>query len=118
MMIYVNNRSPKKLRMQRKKQLAKKQEQYQEWLTSLEKLKPNFGKPGIKNIVALQSGKRFVRETPHYDSLETIGGVATKPIHGNVYTGDKMKGIGTLHKSNAVPIFTDEEAKDQANMRR
>jgi hypothetical protein len=34
------------------------------------------------------------------------------------YTGDKMKGIGTLHKSNAVPIFTDEEAKDQANMRR
>ena len=32
MMIYVNNRSPKKLRMQRKKQLAKKQEQYQEWL--------------------------------------------------------------------------------------
>jgi hypothetical protein len=37
---------------------------------------------------------------------------------GNVYTGDKMKGIGTLHKSNAVPIFTAEEAIDQANMRR
>jgi len=34
------------------------------------------------------------------------------------YTGDKMKGIGTLHKSNAVPIFSDQEAKDQANMRR
>ena len=34
------------------------------------------------------------------------------------YTGDNMKGIGTLHKSNAVPIFTDEEAQDQANMRR
>jgi len=29
-----------------------------------------------------------------------------------------MIGIGTLHKSNAVPIFTDEEAKDQASMRR
>jgi hypothetical protein len=29
-----------------------------------------------------------------------------------------MIGIGTLHKSNAVPIFTEEEAKDQANMRR
>jgi len=34
------------------------------------------------------------------------------------YTGNNMKGIGTLHKSNAVPIFTDEEAKDQATMRR
>jgi len=45
-------------------------------------------------------------------------GVATKPMHGKVYTGTAMKGIGTLHKSNAVPIFTDEEARDQANMRR
>lgn len=118
MMIYVNNRSPKKLRMQRKKRLAKKQEQYQEWLASLEKLKPNFGKPGTKKTLVLQSPKPYVRETPHYDSLETIGGVATKPVMGNTYTGTKMKGIGTLHKSNAVPIFTDEEAIDQANMRR
>jgi hypothetical protein len=34
------------------------------------------------------------------------------------YTGSNMVGIGTLHKSNAVPIFTEEEAKDQATMRR
>jgi hypothetical protein len=45
-------------------------------------------------------------------------GVATKPTYGKVYTGTAMLGIGTLHKSNAVPIFTDEEARDQANMRR
>ena len=56
--------------------------------------------------------------SPVYSSLETTGGVATKPVHGNVYTGDKVKGIGTLHKSNAVPVFSEEEAKDQANMRR
>ena len=35
-----------------------------------------------------------------------------------VYTGDKIKGIGTMHKSNAVPIFSDEEAQDIAKMRR
>ncbi len=35
-----------------------------------------------------------------------------------VYTGTKIKGIGTMHKSNAVPIFTDEEAKDISSMRR
>ena len=46
------------------------------------------------------------------------GGSATKPVKGNVYTGTAMKGIGTLHKSNAVPIFSNEEAIDQANMRR
>lgn len=35
-----------------------------------------------------------------------------------VYTGTKIKGIGTMHKSNAVPIFSDDEAKDIAHMRR
>lgn len=35
-----------------------------------------------------------------------------------VYTGTKVKGIGTMHKSNAVPIFSDEEARDISSMRR
>lgn len=34
------------------------------------------------------------------------------------YTGDKMLGIGTLHKSNAVPVFSGDEAQDIARMRR
>jgi len=57
------------------------------------------------------------RETPNYPSLNSNEYVCGKK-QTLYYTGDKMKGIGTLHKSNAVPIFTDEEAKDQANMRR
>lgn len=35
-----------------------------------------------------------------------------------VYTGSAIKGIGTMHKSNSVPIFSDEEAVDIAKMRR
>lgn len=35
-----------------------------------------------------------------------------------VYTGTKIKGIGTMHKSNAVPIFSDDEAVAIAQMRR
>ena len=58
------------------------------------------------------------RDVKQYPSMVTPGGSATKPVKGNVDAGTAMKGIGTLHKSNAVPIFTDEEAKDQANMRR
>ena len=34
------------------------------------------------------------------------------------YTGTKVKGIGTMHKSNAVPIFSDEEAIEISTMRR
>jgi hypothetical protein len=37
----------------------------------------------------------------------------------NQYTGDELAGIGTLHKSNMVPIRKDSNAAvDIANMRR
>lgn len=48
---------------------------------------------------------------------DTPGAIAARPAD-KVYTGTKIKGIGTLHKSNAVPIFTDDEAIDIAHMRR
>jgi hypothetical protein len=35
-----------------------------------------------------------------------------------VYTGTKVKGIGTMHKSNAVPVFSDDEAIEISKMRR
>ena len=34
------------------------------------------------------------------------------------YTGTLIKGIATMHKSNAVPIMNKEQAIDIANMRR
>lgn len=55
--------------------------------------------------------------TKHIPSLNTGEGVASsKPTMQ--YTGTKMLGIGTLHKSNAVPVFSDEEAIEMAKMRR
>lgn len=39
-------------------------------------------------------------------------------VENRQYTGDKIVGIGTLHKSNAVPVFSDQEAKDLSSMRR
>ena len=55
--------------------------------------------------------------THHIKSLNSGAGVATL-APAKVYTGTKIKGIGTMHKSNAVPIFSDEEAVAIANMRR
>ena len=34
------------------------------------------------------------------------------------YTGTLVKGISTMHKSNAVPVIDEQEMKDHANMRR
>jgi hypothetical protein len=67
----------------------------------------------------LESPKPFRRETPYIASLN--GGIDRGPAlkaPEKVYTGTKVKGIGTLHKSNAVPIFSDEEAVDISRMRR
>jgi len=55
--------------------------------------------------------------TKHIPSLNTGGGVATLAAP-KVYTGTKVKGIATMHKSNAVPVFSDEEAIDISRMRR
>ena len=55
--------------------------------------------------------------THHIKSLNSgVGDTSLAPA--KVYTGNKIKGIGTMHKSNAVPIFSDEEAVAIANMRR
>ena len=34
------------------------------------------------------------------------------------YTGTLVKGIGTMHKSNAIPVIDDQQMKDLASMRR
>ena len=58
------------------------------------------------------------REPQHIPSVpDTPGMVAARPAD-KIYTGTKIKGIGTMHKSNAVPIFSDDEAQDIAHMRR
>lgn len=44
-------------------------------------------------------------------------GVATKATP-KVYTGDKIVGIAAMHKSNLVPVFNEEAAKDISKMRR
>lgn len=54
---------------------------------------------------------------PKIASLDT-GWAPCVKAPDKVYTGTKIKGIGTMHKSNAVPIFSDEEAQDIAKMRR
>lgn len=62
--------------------------------------------------------KPFVRDTgPKINSLPFTGGPCLKSPD-KVYTGTAIKGIGTMHKSNAVPIFTDEQAVEISKMRR
>jgi hypothetical protein len=62
--------------------------------------------------------KSSIRTTERPTSLNswTVGAVSSKITQQ--YTGTKLVGIGTMHKSNAVPIFSDQEALEIATMRR
>lgn len=55
-----------------------------------------------------------------YKSLNsaTVAG-ATPKVEPLVYSGErKLLGIATMHKSNMVPVFDSDDAKDIARMRR
>jgi hypothetical protein len=69
-----------------------------------------------KSTVSLNPKVPEGRSTKHIPSMVTPGG-STARVH-KVYTGDKILGIGTMHKSNAVPIFSDEQAVEISRMRR
>ena len=56
-------------------------------------------------------------DTRHIPSLNSGAGVATL-APAKVYTGTKVMGIATMHKSNAVPVFSNEEAIAISTMRR
>ena len=60
--------------------------------------------------------RAVAQEQPRSLNSWVKGACAVKP--NPQYTGTKIIGIGTMHKSNAVPIFTDEQAKDISTMRR
>lgn len=61
--------------------------------------------------------------TPPRETKIKPGPVIYEPHQGavrtlRVYTGVKLLGIATMHKSNAVPVFSEEEAVELAKMRR
>ena len=57
------------------------------------------------------------RSTSNNIPSRVTSGGSTAAVH-KVYTGNKILGIGTMHKSNAVPIFSDEQAVEISRMRR
>ena len=87
-----------------------------DWDALLKKYEPKKKLVGTVSSSVL-APKTYVRETPKLPSRNTGEGIASSKPRMQ-YTGTKMLGIGTLHKSNAVPVFSDEEAIDMAKMRR
>ena len=59
----------------------------------------------------------YSEDRPTIKTSDAIPGYCPKS-EGNQYTGDYIIGIGTMHKSNMVPITNKKDAKAISQMRR
>jgi hypothetical protein len=78
------------------------------------KLRRSRGKPVPKSPMEATT---YRRPSPNVPSGNEIGTFVGKKEEKK-YTGDKLMGIATMHKSNMVPVFRQEDAEDIARMRR
>ena len=92
------------------KRIQEAQVRHEAWLASMG-VKSRTKLKGVEHV-NLREG---IKAMPSLSN--NIAGNGTKK-DANVYTGDYIKGIATMHKSNAVPITSKEQAIDSANMRR
>ena len=101
-----------------KKPNAKQRQLASSWQEILKKYEPK------KKIEAKASRAQvykepttYRRETAFIPSLGTHQGDCSRKQQ-QTYTGSAMMGIATLHKSNAVPVFSQEDAVEISRMRR
>ncbi len=77
------------------------------------------GKPAQVSVPKVFNDTPYRRTTDHIPSLTTMGGpdscAKKEPLR---YTGTLVKGIATMHKSNAVPVINEEQMQDISRMRR
>lgn len=101
---------------------AEEARKHRELQQSWDQLKNKWGaaqaavkKNSVSGVYTTPTNTRLNNVLPSIDT-GVRGPVTVKKTQQ--YTGTKLIGIGTLHKSNAIPIFSEEEAVDIAKMRR
>jgi hypothetical protein len=109
----------KKRKVKRKPGWEKAQAEHDAWLMKMG-CHPSQLKKKKKEFEEYVPATPYVRETKHIPSLktsDTVCGIAPKP-KANVYSGDYITGLATMHKSNIVPVGRGSDPKEFAQMRR
>lgn len=116
MLIYTNTKSKAKSKLKPKAE----REEYAAWCK-----KHGISPTGSRRKPVKQVAIPGVVNTPYIRATEKISSLSSfvsGPVNCNttkkIYTGDKVIGIAAMHKSNLVPVFTDESAVDISHMRR
>lgn len=110
--IYTNQKSKKRKLNAKQRQLAA------DWDELMKKYEPKKPVKKLKRVSKLPKLAIPEDRNPYNVPSLNSNHYDTFKKDNKTYTGDKMLGIGTLHKSNAVPVFSKEQAEEQATMRR
>ena len=99
-------------RKQKKRKFTKAHQDHEKWLKKM----------GVKKLS--ESDKKDLYDIPNYSENKSKYKTSYK-IPGNgtskdkqEYTGTKIMGIATMHKSNIVPVTNKKAAEDISKMRR
>ena len=112
-LIQLPQRKRIRTRLANTKRLRRARAEHKAWLKSLgiDKIQPRKDRgtlefPKIEDRTGIPLGNK----------IPVKGGYKTEPQQ---YSGErKLLGIATMHKSNMVPVFDEQSAKDIAKMRR
>ncbi len=105
------------------KRLGLPKQTFEEYVDALHgRVKKEPGKPKFKPLEVKpdEIAERIRQHKEMYPSagMTTVSPNACAKKEPMKYTGTLIKGIATMHKSNAVPVIDDEQAKEISRMRR
>ena len=73
---------------------------------------------GVQSLPSLSYGPRVGADSAKNIQSLNSDAFSTTRKESMKYTGTLVKGIATMHKSNAVPVIDEEQMKDISRMRR
>jgi hypothetical protein len=91
---------------------------YDEYVDYVHGRTPHTRKPAPEPLKVVADYRRQVPTIPSLPVTTEGMQNACARKEPQKYTGTLIKGIATMHKSNAVPVINDEQAREISSMRR
>ena len=113
------NTKKRKAKKKSKRQLMNEQ-QHNKWLRKMgvhpDQLKEKNAQTSNHSVLSVPDYSPSGNTLPTSD---VIPGGSTAPAERQTYSGERtLLGIATTHKSNMIPVFSKQDAKDISRMRR
>ena len=118
---YMTTTSYKKRKAKNKtKKMLEAEAKHNKWLRKMNAHPEQIAESKKKNAnVSILSVPDYRSSGNSIPTSDVIPGGSTGPKERLVYSGERrLLGVATMHKSNMVPVFDREDAKDIAQMRR